>query len=399
VQVDLPGVANLNLHGVAGNDVFNVVGALPFAEMTIDGGTPSATVTANLSGATGPVTANLADTVLATDTTIAGYGSNPVTLLNVDVANLNAGSNTVSVVGTSQNDKITYTPTGATSGTFQNAGLSTVFNVTNVAGNLTVFGGSGGNADQVVVQGTQAGDLFEISQGTAVATVLANGVTALLPVQLGTNVQILTVNGLGGQNTFQVIPGAGIGPFPQDNLLVNIDGGPTGAFNTLVIGSTFGATPGPLAANQFVIVNKDAAPDSGYVRVYMALVADPDINYQHIQTVSPNGQTVTVVNGVSPINSGIAVIDQTTGLNTIDVTSTGTATATVQLGNTVSNVFTPTGPAVNVNVVSSLTVVGTSGNDLFNVTETTPAVGANYAQRRRGQRHVPDRVLHGSAPA
>ena len=166
----------------------------------------------------------MADSTLPTNTAITGYGGT-VTLSGVDVANLAASGNTVSVVGTSQNDKITYTPTGATAGTFQNAGLNTVFNVSGVAGNLTVFGGSGGNADEVVVQGTAARDLFEIDQGTAVATVLANNVTALLPVQLASNVPVLTALGLGGENTFQVIPAAGIGVFPLDNLLINIDGG------------------------------------------------------------------------------------------------------------------------------------------------------------------------------
>ena len=147
------------------------------------------------------------------NTVITGYGA-PGTLIGVDTANLDATGNTVTAVGTSQNDSIVFTPTGATAGTFHNDIASgnnlvpnTVFNLSNVAGNFTVFGGSGGNADKVVVQGTAARDLIEINQGTAVATVLANNVTALLPVQLATNVPILTALGLGGQDTFQVIPG------------------------------------------------------------------------------------------------------------------------------------------------------------------------------------------------
>src|SRR5581483_99479 len=87
-------------------------------------------------------------------------------------------------------------------------------------------------------------------------------------------------------NTFQVIPGPGIAGQAQDNLLVNIDGG-SGASNALVVGSSFGNTPGSLAANQFVLVNRDAATNSGFVRVFTASIANPDINYTSIQTVSP----------------------------------------------------------------------------------------------------------------
>ncbi len=281
-------IQNLTLVGLTGDDIFKVSAPLPlsFTNITIEGDDPSASDIVNLTGATGSVTVNLADSTLPTDTTITGYGAT-VTLTGVEVANLDANSNSVSVVGTSQNDKLTYTPSGAAAGSFQNAGLNTVFNVSGVTGNLTVFGGSGGNADEVVVRGTAARDLFKIDQGTAVATVLANNVTALLPVQLGTNVPILTAQGLGGQDTFQVTPGAGIGAFPLDNLLINVDGGgnASGENNALVIQS---ATGGPLAANQFVVVNRGATVNSGTVRTFTAAVQWPDINYVNVQVVSPN---------------------------------------------------------------------------------------------------------------
>ncbi len=258
-------IAALDLSSLSGDDVFNISGPLPYTSVIVDAGDPSASDILNLSGATGPVSVNLADSTIATNTTVTGYGGT-VTLVGVEIANLNATNNTVAVVGTSQNDNITYTPSGAAAGTFTNTGLNTVFNVTNATGNLTVFGGSGGNADSVTIQGTDARDLFEINQGSAVAQVLANNVTALLPVQLGTNVEILNANGLGGQNTFQIIPTPGLAGQLQDNLLINLDGGTTGAFNALVLGSSFGNTPGTLAANQFVVVNKSLVPNSGTVR-------------------------------------------------------------------------------------------------------------------------------------
>ncbi len=291
-------VTGLTLAGLDGDNVFNLTGALPYTTVLVEGGDPIV----NLSGAIGPVTVNLADSTLPTNTAITGYGGT-VTLSGVDVANLAASGNTVSVVGTSQNDKITYTPTGATAGTFQNAGLNTVFNVSGVAGNLTVFGGSGGNADEVVVQGTAARDLFEIDQGTAVATVLANNVTALLPVQLASNVPVLTALGLGGENTFQVIPAAGIGVFPLDNLLINIDGGNVQSSSALVIASSVGTAPAVLPANEFVVLDRGRVANSGTVRVFSGGATQfPDINYTNIETVNAN------VTGAGTLNPNLLVM-------------------------------------------------------------------------------------------
>ena len=131
----------------------------------------------------------MADSTLPvpTNTTVTGYNGTAVTLTGVEIANLNANGNTLTGVGTSGNDVITYTPTGAAAGSFQNAGLNTVFNFTNLsaaAGAFTLTGGAGGNADQVNVDGTNARDLIEINQGGRTAQVLANNVTPLQTVTL-----------------------------------------------------------------------------------------------------------------------------------------------------------------------------------------------------------------------
>jgi hypothetical protein len=283
-------IENLLLNGLAGDDVFQLHAGLPYTTTTISGGEPSASDVVSLTAATGPVTVDLADSTLPADnTTITGYGGT-VTLTGVEVANMDANGNTVSVIGTSQDDKLTYTPSGAAAGTFRNAGLNTVFNVSGAAGSLTVYGGSGGNADEVIVQGTAARDLFKIDQGSALATVLANNVNALWPVQLATSIPVLTLQGLGGQDTFQVTPATGLGG-SLDNLLINIDGGgnASGENNALVIQPSAGGT---LDANQFVVVNRGLAADSGTVRVFTAAVQCPDVNYVNVQVVSPNVATV-----------------------------------------------------------------------------------------------------------
>jgi hypothetical protein len=292
-----PGVSVLELQGQAGNDTFNLSSSspgLPWANLVINDGS-----TVNLTGAIGPVTVFLGDSSPGApnpNTVITGYGA-PVTLIGIDTANLNANSNSLTATGTSQNDNITYTPTGPTAGTFyndipsgENLVPNTVFNIANVTGNFLVFNDPSGNADQVTLRGTNAEDLIEINQNSGVAQVLANNVTAFLPVQLGISVEILNVLGLGGQNTFQVIPGPGVSGQAQDNLLINIDGGSGGQQNALAIGSSFntgGGGMGLLAANQFVAINKTST-SSGTVRIFQSAVADPDINYVNVQTIAPS---------------------------------------------------------------------------------------------------------------
>ncbi|HWB14006.1 MAG TPA: DUF4214 domain-containing protein [Pirellulales bacterium] len=289
VPILTPAVSSLELDGLGGSDLFNLTGALPYTNAIVDDGS-----VVNLTGAVGPVTITEGDNTVPSNPTVTGYGA-PVTLIGIDTANVDAGGNTTTATGTLQNDNIIYTPTGATAGTFyddlgsgNNLVPNTVFNIANVSGNFRVFNDPGGNADQVTLRATDARDLIEINQGSGVAQVLANNVTALLPVQLGISVEILNVLGLGGQNTFQVIPAPGIAGQAQDNLLINLDGGSTGAFNALVVGSSFGNSPGQLAANQFVVDNKNPTPNSGTVRVFTAAVADPDVNYKNVQTVSAN---------------------------------------------------------------------------------------------------------------
>jgi hypothetical protein len=292
LTLSTPGVSILELQGLGGGDTFNVNGALPYTGLLLNDG-----ATVNLAAAVGPVTVNIGDNTPGSpnpNTVITGYGA-PVTLIGVDTANLNANSNNMTAVGTSQNDNWIFTPTGAKAATFydsigsgNNLVPNTVFNATNVTGVFQALGGTGGNADELTVQGSDARDLFEINKTSGVVQVLANNVTGLLEVQAQGNVPILNVLGEGGQNTFQVIPGTGLPAGSIDNLLINIDGGTTGANNALVVASSFGATPGTLAANQFVVVNKSPTVNSGTVRVFTAAVADPDINYQNIQVVSAN---------------------------------------------------------------------------------------------------------------
>ncbi|HVX13124.1 MAG TPA: DUF4214 domain-containing protein [Pirellulales bacterium] len=299
VSVITPGVANLTLNGVGGDDQFNLGGGLPYTTTTLVGSDPPDSDIASLSGAIGAVTVNLGDPAAnpPTNTTITGYGGT-VTLVSISGANLGLGGNSLTAVGGADNNNLTYTPTGPTAGTFTDAGLGTIFNFTGTVGAFTMTGGTA-STNQLTVVGSSTRNLFEIDQGARTVEVLNHNTVAWQPVTIDPTITTLTAKGMSGQDTFQVIPAAGVGAFPLDNLLINVlgDSGATGANNALVIGNSFGAAPAALPATSFVVDNRGRDLNSGTIRVYEAAVANPDIDYSNVQVVSPTVATSGTPNG------------------------------------------------------------------------------------------------------
>ncbi len=270
ILVTTQNIANLVLSGLSGDDQFALTGPSPFTSVTLDGGDPSASDIATLTGATGPVTVNLANSsaIPPTNTSITGYGGT-VNLTGVEGVNLNANSQPLTFVGTSPTNTITYTPTGAAAGTVTAAGVNTTFNFTGVAGGFTINAAAAG-ANQVIVNGTPLNDQVLVDEPSRTVTV-----NALQSVTLGANIASLSLSGLAGDDTFTVNPA----PTPN-GLPVNIDGGDPEASDALIVNAT--------AANQFTVVNQGRSPNSGTVRVYEIAVADPDISYKNVEIVDPN---------------------------------------------------------------------------------------------------------------
>jgi len=300
------GASILQLSGLGGDDVFNAIGLMQYS-LILDGGDPSGSDTANLSGATGLVTVNMLNPAASsgptTLTTITGYtaGMGAVFLTGVEVANLDTHNFGLTVNGNSSPNLFTYTPTGPAAGTFSESGINTVFNFTNTVAAFTINGSAGSTADMVTLEGSASRDLISIDQGARTASVTNVANTLLKTVTLGANIQVLTAQGLSGQDTFLVTPAPGT-QFPQsivnpvggiNNLLIDIDGGSggSGENNALVIATQTGTA---LPNTDFVVVNRGADNNSGTVRTFGApatpgpQVQYPDINYVNIQTVSPN---------------------------------------------------------------------------------------------------------------
>ena len=186
-----------------------------------------------------------------------------MTLLGDEVVNLNANGNALNVNGTSQPDAISYTPTGPSAGSFQNAGEQ-AFNFTNVTGAFTI--NPLGGVDTVTVNGTSAGDTIAIIKG-ATTTVQVGGLkTVSLPAGSAENVTVLAGD---GDDTINV------SGTTTNSQVININGGDPTASDTLTITmTTSGATT----------VSPGATPDAG-------VIATPDgsTTFSGIEAITVTG--------------------------------------------------------------------------------------------------------------
>jgi len=193
----------------------------------------------------------------------------------------NAGDNdTLTANGTVADDTITYRPTGLNTGEFSFEGGSTLFRF-NVPGEFTIDGLSGA-ADRVILVGTNNHDVITIDSPARTAIVQNAAGVDLKQVTLGATVEILTAQGLLGNDTFIVIPAPPVGA----GLLVDVDGGLPGSSDTLVIGSD--ALGSVLPATDFAVVAPGLNPGEGRIRVFRNALPMPDISYSGVEIVFAN---------------------------------------------------------------------------------------------------------------
>ncbi len=188
----------LVIDGLDGDDQFTVAGNHPYFSVAIHGNNPSASdvLNFNASGA-GLVTADLAAQ------TIAETGFNSVGFTGIEIINANANSQNLSIKTTVGDDELAVTPSGANAVSAQrNSSVpgidsSPLINGSDIATfNVDMLGGN----DQLTVNGTQIGETITIN-GTLVT------VGSLETVNYA-NTEHLHVNGLAGNDTFNVTPSA-----------------------------------------------------------------------------------------------------------------------------------------------------------------------------------------------
>ncbi len=211
------------IDGLNGDDQFTVAGNHPYDSVSIHGNNPSASDVLNFN-ATAAATVNLGTS------TVAQAGSGAVSYSGVEVINLNAGSNALSVVATSKDDSMTVIVASATSGQI-NDGISLVrlgqppqqvnapvINYTNILGALSVDLTSGN--DRLAVVGNALSQTFNINADAAPFAFPLYAATPANTVQVDdgnnlsidgavtyTNAEALEVAGLEGNDTFNVRPG------------------------------------------------------------------------------------------------------------------------------------------------------------------------------------------------
>jgi hypothetical protein len=247
--VATPGVSELQLAGLAGNDTFNVAGNHPFTAGVFVDGNPG---TLNFTGdGTALVTADLG----ARTVTETGFGA--VAYTGVATANINVGGNSLLVKGTPGPNSFTCTPTGAAAGTVSDAGVVPTINFSGVAaaGTFTLDPGASGK-NTVTVNGSPGSDLITVARGRDATTVQVNALQTVTLVTADT--QALVINTGPGADTVNVA-GAGGG-----GIGLTVQGGSPSAPDTL---NVFNATPGTT-----VVVPTGAAeaatiytPDGGIV--------------------------------------------------------------------------------------------------------------------------------------
>ncbi|HWB14429.1 MAG TPA: DUF4214 domain-containing protein [Pirellulales bacterium] len=385
-------VSALELDGLGGNDVFNLAAGLPYTDTIIDDG-----AVVNLTGAAGAVTVNLADPASATNTTITGYGGT-VTLTDVDTANLDAGTNPVSVNGSAANDNLAVTPTGANSAAAQDNGTGTVFNFSNAASFTTdLMGGT----NTVIVNGTNGSDTIGVVRGAVTTTVSVN---ALLPVNVTTaDTAALTVATGLGSDTINVSGGGG----PALTVL----GGQTPASDILNVTNTAAGTTTylPGATNDSgTLSNGDGTISFGGIRsvfdtagtatdtlLVFGTNGDDTISAAHVGPFNVawvNAQVPIVFTGFGTLNlngrfgndSFVVSPVGLTGLTAINVTGNAGANNTVTVNGSAAAdaiTYSPTGAGagtvaitgsatVGLANMASLILNGQGGNDALTVAGT-----------------------------
>lgn len=184
VALNTAGISEVQLRGLDGDDTFNLAGTLPYSQVLVDSGNPSAGDTLNLTGASGAVTMNLGPQ------TITGYGGT-VSFLGIEEVAANAGANALNVTGTAGNDVVAFSPTTAGAGSFSLVGNNIAYiysNSSSITANL-----GGGSGDIVQVLGTGVGDTITSPTASSVAV---NGSA----VTVGTGVESLEIYGLDGDD-------------------------------------------------------------------------------------------------------------------------------------------------------------------------------------------------------
>jgi hypothetical protein len=233
LDLDTTDINFYRLQGLGGDDTFNIMG-VDDIQIAVQGDEPGNGSDVLNFTSIGATTIDLGNSEID-DVGVAGAPD--VVYSGIETINADADSQVLTVLGTAADDTIRVTPFGSDAGTLQANGVAPVVNYVNVNLNTINVDPLGGE-DRVVVNATADADAVSVDvPGGTVDTGASGGIVAFTLA----NTEALHVNGLEGDDSFDVTPGS---------IPVSIDGGdPIGASDVLNLlpNETPTFAPGPEA--------------------------------------------------------------------------------------------------------------------------------------------------------
>jgi hypothetical protein len=331
-SVEFANKTTLVLNAAAGTDTVGINNPgtpVGLTGITVNGGDPNSGDTLNIAGAGADVTINTGAGTIAGATGALGVVG--LSYSGIEALNLLSGVAALTLSTTAADDALTVTPGasagGSNSGTLVSNGVLPSIAFAN-AGALTA-NLAGGN-DSLTVNGSSLADAMVIG-GAAVTMTGRNAVNF-------SGVESLAVNGLAGNDSFDITPAA---------LPIFIDGGDP-------IGTLPGDRLNILAGGQAVVYNAGAHSDEGSFDVG----ASAPVSFDNIESFGISG-------------SGAATINGTNGPDAITVIARDASTHAGADGVQDFTVSVNGGPALLFLNVASLAVNALGGSD--EVTLAAPA--------------------------
>lgn len=369
--VPLTPMQDLILDTLDGDDTFNVTGPQGlYGTISLEGGDPSASDVANLTGDGSGVVYSMVSGVQTVSG--GGFGTNPMQIVGIEEVNLNAGQGGIFLAGSIGPETFDVTPTATNRTQILAEGVNQVLNTDN-AGQLLISEGVAGDGDTVNVHGTSMNDTITVTRG-ATTTVNVGGLKQI--DLISNNIEALNVNAGQGDDVVTV---TGTGGSP-----LTIDGGEPTASDTLAVLLVTAGGPA-------TVVTPGSTPDSGVVQD----AQDGDIDFVGIEHVSLTGAAATDDLIVEGTNASDTIALGFQGGNRVWVNDRADVTFntfdSIGLAGRVGDDKVSVSPAglvgldpVNGILVAGgdptasdeLVVNGTTGNDAILFTPTSPDAGS-----------------------
>ncbi len=155
-----------------------------------------------------------------------------MTLVGVEVVNAALAGQALTVVGTSADDTIDFSPTAVGAGSFHGNAAVPQFYYTGGTGAITVTGGTAG-FNQVAVEGTSGNDAIDATQTAAGSlNVTLNAFTQGFTL---TSVEGAILNAGAGDDNIRVTVADSLVSTPASSLRFTVDGGPPNASDRLAV--------------------------------------------------------------------------------------------------------------------------------------------------------------------